>query len=92
MLTTAEVANYRRDGFLTGKRLLSDAETAAFREAWERRDAIAGLRVTVHRAAETLEGVAKGVDDSGALLLEAGKQVKRVLTGDVSLRAIEISR
>ena len=36
----------------------------------------------------TLEGVCAGVDDDGALLLETGGGIRRIISGDVSLRPV----
>jgi len=70
-------ARYARDGF------------EPFREEWRAADCIAGREVILHTAADDLEGRARGVDDHGALLLEAGGAVHRCVAGEVSLRLAE---
>ena len=72
--------------------MLDDFESrgfAAFRAEWSRRDALRGRSVRVQRADGVIEGIVRGVDSDGALLLEAGGRVQRHLSGDVSLRLNE---
>lgn len=67
------VLEFQRDGF------------AAFKARFEQRDALAGQRV--RSAGETvLEGIALGIDDSGALRLQVGDAVQLLASGEVSLR------
>ena len=53
--------------------------------AWARRDLLRGRAVTTTSAAAP-EGEAEGVDAQGALLLRAGGQLHRVVSGEVSVR------
>lgn len=56
-----------------------------FRPLFERYDATRDLPVRI--AADTpLNGIARGIDAAGALLIETGTGTERVLAGDVSLR------
>jgi BirA family biotin operon repressor/biotin-[acetyl-CoA-carboxylase] ligase len=59
---------------------------AAFSEEWGQADALAGRPVTVLHGGEALEGVARGVDADGALLLEAAGTRRRIVSGEVSVR------
>ncbi|ENO81448.1 biotin--[acetyl-CoA-carboxylase] ligase [Thauera mechernichensis] len=59
----------------------------ALRDAWQQRNAFADLPVCISGEAETLQGICRGVDEDGALLLETAVGMRRVLVGDVSLRA-----
>ena len=62
----------------------------AFREAWKDRDVFAGQRVVLHSLAGDVVGIARGVDDMGALLLELPDgELKSFHAGEVSLRAAE---
>jgi len=61
---------------------------AAFAEEWQRADALAGREVVVLYGGERLEGVARGVDTDGALLLETGGARRRVISGEVSVRPL----
>jgi len=58
---------------------------AAISPAWERYSALTGKRVTVVSGDARDAGVVKGIDSDGALLLEAGSQLKRIVAGDVSI-------
>jgi BirA family biotin operon repressor/biotin-[acetyl-CoA-carboxylase] ligase len=70
------LACFEREGF------------AAFRAEWEQRHAFQGARVRLTvAAARTIEGVASGVAEDGALLLETGGGVQCFYAGEVSLRA-----
>jgi BirA family biotin operon repressor/biotin-[acetyl-CoA-carboxylase] ligase len=67
---------FDRDGF------------APLQEAYARRDVLRGQRVRTTDA-ETSDGVAAGVDADGALKIAAGGQVRRVVSGEVSVRLAE---
>jgi BirA family biotin operon repressor/biotin-[acetyl-CoA-carboxylase] ligase len=69
--------------------LYAVAGFAALREAWEQRHAHAGLAVRIlGEGAADLDGVCQGVDEDGALLLRTEAGLRRVLSGDVSLRVL----
>lgn len=71
------LARFEREGF------------AAFRAAWQQRHAFQGKRVRLLvRAEHAIVGVATGVADDGALLLETDAGVQRFYAGEVSLRAL----
>lgn len=59
---------------------------AAFAAEWRAADALAGRAVRVLHGEQAEEGVARGVDDDGALLLDAGSGTHRVLSGEVTVR------
>ena len=61
---------------------------AAFAEEWEGADALTGRQVAVLHGGQALEGVARGVDADGALLLEVGGGRRRILSGEVSVRPV----
>ena len=62
---------------------------APLREEWDRHHVYRGkpVRLTLPDAA-TIDGVARGVDENGALLLDTSGGVRRVHSGDVSLRGM----
>jgi BirA family biotin operon repressor/biotin-[acetyl-CoA-carboxylase] ligase len=62
---------------------------AAFREEWLRLDALAGRAARVLAGEGCVEGTARGVDNEGALLLEVGGRLQRLVSGEVSLRLNE---
>jgi BirA family biotin operon repressor/biotin-[acetyl-CoA-carboxylase] ligase len=65
---------------------LSDAVLAG----WRQRDALQGRRVRIDDAGPGRTGIARGLDRSGALLLDAEDGSRqRVTAGEVTLRAVE---
>ena len=65
-----------------------DTGFKSFRDEWLRHDALAGQPVRVYGAGPQHFGLADGVDADGALRLRVGDDVIRVVTGEVSLRAV----
>lgn len=59
---------------------------AAFAPRWRSWDYLLGQAVNVSIGLQTLNGVARGIADDGALLVEAGNVLKPVFAGDVTLR------
>lgn len=62
---------------------------SAFADEWRGADALANRPVRVQQGEQTLEGLARGVDADGALLLDAGDGRRRILSGEVSVRPIQ---
>lgn len=56
---------------------------APLRTAWTERARGIGAPVVVRLEAETLTGTFTGLDEEGALLLDAGSSVRRIMAGDV---------
>jgi BirA family biotin operon repressor/biotin-[acetyl-CoA-carboxylase] ligase len=72
----AALVRFEREGF------------AAFRAAWQRRHAFEGSPVRLLVPGErAIVGVAAGVAEDGALLLDTGAGLRRFYAGEVSLRA-----
>ncbi|HRO61884.1 MAG TPA: biotin--[acetyl-CoA-carboxylase] ligase [Burkholderiaceae bacterium] len=63
---------------------------APFRATWQQFDALYGQPVVLldHFGAVVQQGTARGIDESGALLLETADGVCTVSSGEVSLRAL----
>ncbi len=59
---------------------------APFRAPWAALDALRGRRSRVLQGDSSVAGLACGVDDDGALLVDVGGQVRRFNSGEVSLR------
>lgn len=59
-----------------------------FHAQWTARDALAGKPILATSPERTLLGVARGLDDIGALLLDTGDAVIRLFTEEVSIRII----
>jgi BirA family biotin operon repressor/biotin-[acetyl-CoA-carboxylase] ligase len=62
---------------------------SAFADEWQGADALANRPVRVMQGEQTLEGLARGVDADGALLLDAGDGRRRILSGEVSVRPVQ---
>lgn len=67
--------------------LYAAAGFTALRGAWAQRHAYAGRAVRILGEGEVLEGLCQGVDEDGALILSTAAGPRRVLSGDLSLRA-----
>jgi BirA family transcriptional regulator, biotin operon repressor / biotin---[acetyl-CoA-carboxylase] ligase len=59
---------------------------APFEPAFRALDLLRGRGVTVQLGAQPCRGIARGVDESGALLVDADGTRHRILSGDVALR------
>jgi BirA family transcriptional regulator, biotin operon repressor / biotin---[acetyl-CoA-carboxylase] ligase len=57
-----------------------------FVEEWRSADSLRGQPVSVHTATEGAQGIARGIDLSGALLLETPTGLRKFVSGDVSVR------
>jgi BirA family transcriptional regulator, biotin operon repressor / biotin---[acetyl-CoA-carboxylase] ligase len=60
---------------------------APFAAPWRDSDALFGASVTVSGADGATQGVARGIDASGALLVETKGDLRRFRSGDVSVRS-----
>jgi len=70
----AALAEFERHGF------------APFYREWREADALAGHTVTAFKGKEMQGGIARGIDEEGALLLEYRGRVIKIVSGEVSLR------
>ena len=59
---------------------------AAFVDEWQEGDALAGGAVRVLQGSQHLDGLARGVDGDGALMLETGSVRRRILSCEVRVR------
>ena len=60
--------------------------SAVFLDAWRALDVAAGKAVELHLADRVIGGQAKGIDESGALMIQVGSELRRFCSGEVSLR------
>ena len=70
--------------------LLADYEAAGFsqyRQRWQQLDAFAGKPVALTSGSQRQVGIARGVDERGALQLETSLGIQSIHGGEVSLRA-----
>jgi BirA family biotin operon repressor/biotin-[acetyl-CoA-carboxylase] ligase len=75
------------DEFIATLRTFEREGFAAFESEWRKCDSLRNASVRVLSANETIVGVAAGVAEDGALLVDVNGQVQRFVSGDVSLRA-----
>lgn len=57
-----------------------------FLEEWRAADRLLGRPVSLHHGEQVTPGVARGIDADGALLLEQAGGVRRIVSGEVSVR------
>ncbi len=57
-----------------------------FFEAWRQADALRGRPVSVHSGEVSVRGIARGIDTSGALLVETPGGLQKLISGEVSVR------
>ncbi|HTT02091.1 MAG TPA: biotin--[acetyl-CoA-carboxylase] ligase [Steroidobacteraceae bacterium] len=57
-----------------------------FAEEWQRSDALRGRSISVLGAEQSTRGIARGIDGNGALVLETADGLKRLISGEVSVR------
>lgn len=60
-----------------------------FVEEWRHADALRGRPVSVQAGEETVRGIARGIDLTGALLVETPQGLKKFLSGEVTVRPEE---
>jgi len=60
----------------------------AFRDEWRSLDALRGRAARVSLAQGAVEGIARGVDEDGGLLLESGGHLQKFMSGEASLRLL----
>jgi BirA family biotin operon repressor/biotin-[acetyl-CoA-carboxylase] ligase len=62
-----------------------------FLDEWRAADSLCDRAVTVQTSQTSWHGIARGIDASGALLVETAQGMQKVLSGDISVRAAEES-
>jgi len=60
----------------------------AFVDEWRSADGLMDRPIRVQQGAETVEGLARGIDADGALLLDVRGVGRRILSGNVTIRAL----
>ena len=60
-----------------------------FAEEWRAADALRGRQIDVHTLEGVARGLARGIDLHGALVVETLQGVRRFVSGDVTVRAVE---
>jgi BirA family biotin operon repressor/biotin-[acetyl-CoA-carboxylase] ligase len=65
--------------------LFSGQGFAPFLQSWQQMDGLYGQVISVQSGNKLIEGTAKGIDEQGALLLDTGKEILPLHSGEVSL-------
>ncbi|MGH8303816.1 MAG: biotin--[acetyl-CoA-carboxylase] ligase, partial [Steroidobacteraceae bacterium] len=60
-----------------------------FGEEWRAADVLRGRQIDVHTLEGVASGLARGIDLHGALVVETPHGVRRFISGDVTVRAVE---
>ena len=74
---------------LQGLRAFEREALRPFIEAWRAADALRGVQVNVQTPSGAVQGVARGIDLHGALLIETTHGVQRFISGDVTVRPVQ---
>jgi BirA family biotin operon repressor/biotin-[acetyl-CoA-carboxylase] ligase len=77
------------DELVAALRTFEHSGFAAFEAEWRTLDSMRDTSVRVLSANETINGIARGVAADGSLQVEVQGQVRRFMSGDVSLRAAD---
>ena len=64
----------------------AEAGFASFHEDWRSADGLAETRVRLSRGPDESVGIARGIDEHGALLFESRGEVRPIISGELSLR------
>jgi len=62
----------------------------SFMDQWVQMDALKGQKVSTQSGNDMVEGIAMGIDENGALLLDTGTNVVKLHSGEVSLNKTKI--
>ena len=75
---------------ITGLDLFAEKGFSPFRDTWEKKDGLHGQSIEVFAGQSVQKGTAIGINEAGALLLDTGKEVLTLYSGEVSLRETKI--
>lgn len=75
--------------FIRGLLVFEKEGLRPFAEEWRNADALRGRQVDVHTSEGVARGLARGIDLHGALVVETPNGVRRFISGDVTVRAVE---
>jgi len=65
--------------------LFAGAGFAPFRDQWQQMDGLCGQTINATVGSNRVRGIAKGIDERGALLVDTGNQVLSLYSGEVTL-------
>lgn len=85
-----ELAAYLLQELITDMELFAGQGFGPFEETWAAWDGLYGQTISVISDNSIIDGRADGVDESGALVLDTGKEVLKLHSGEVSLRKTQL--
>jgi len=85
-----KLATLLLEELVTGLELFAGQGFVPFRVFWQQMDGLRGQAIEVYSANSVLAGTATGIDESGALLLDTGREILKLHSGEVSLRKTKI--
>ncbi|VAW99886.1 Biotin operon repressor / Biotin--protein ligase [hydrothermal vent metagenome] len=74
------------DNLINSIQLFEQKGLAAFLESWQQYDVIQDKEIIIKKLDTVEQGIARGIDPSGALLVEKNGQITALYSGDVSIR------
>lgn len=74
------------ESLIEALRLFESDGLPPFLDVWRQYDVMAGKPVQLHLPNSVIAGEARGIDDSGALVLQVGDELRRFAAGEISLR------
>lgn len=80
---------YLLEAILLGLEEFSRDGFAPFKSRWNQNDVMNGCPVILRGNDDSIAGIARGVDETGALLLDVDGVTRALMTGDLSLRLQE---
>jgi BirA family biotin operon repressor/biotin-[acetyl-CoA-carboxylase] ligase len=75
---------------MNGLELYAGQGFLPFRNLWEQVDGLLGQTVEVYAGQNVVRGTARGITESGALLLDTGQELLKLYSGEVSFHKTKI--
>ena len=85
-----QLATLLMEELLNGLGLFARQGFEPFRDLWDQMDGLQGQTIDVYTGKGKVRGKAAGINDSGALLLDTGKEILTLYSGEVSLHQTKI--
>lgn len=76
------------DNLIGSIQLFEEQGLSAFLNLWSQYDIIDGKQIVIKKTGSQEHGIARGIDDTGALLVEQDGTISALYSGDVSIRVI----
>jgi len=80
-----DLATLLLEELMTHLEKFSERGFAPFRNPWKQMDGLKGKMIEVFSGSGSVQGVAAGIDERGALMLDTGTEILKLHSGEVSL-------